>query len=101
MVDLMAECPCQQAFPFHFKRFHILVQRTHFHMLRARGQTGAEVIGPASPGIDKIKDIYRRVLYIKEENYGALVGIKDRVEKYIEINSGFDKMRIQFDFNPM
>ena len=70
-------------------------------MLRARWQTGAEVIGPASSGIDKIKDIYRRVLYIKEENYGALVGIKDRVEKYIEINSGFDKMRIQFDFNPM
>lgn len=71
------------------------------YILRARGQTGAEVIGPASPGIDKIKDVYRRVLYVKAENYGALVGIKDRVEKYIEINSGFDKMRIQFDFNPM
>ena len=71
------------------------------YILRARGQTGAEVIGPASPGIDKIKDVYRRVLYVKGENYGALVGIKDRVEKYIEINSGFDKMRIQFDFNPM
>ena len=38
---------------------------------------------------------------MKAESYGALVGIKDRVEKYIEINSGFDKMRIQFDFNPM
>ena len=71
------------------------------YILRARGQTGAEVIGPASPGIDKIKDVYRRVLYVKAENYGALVGIKDRIEKYIEINSGFDKMRIQFDFNPM
>ncbi|HIZ12578.1 MAG TPA: primosomal protein N' [Candidatus Mediterraneibacter stercorigallinarum] len=71
------------------------------YILRVRGQTGAEVIGPASPGIDKIKDIYRRVLYVKAESYGALVGIKDRVEKYIEINSGFDKMRIQFDFNPM
>ena len=71
------------------------------YILRARGQTGAEVIGPASPGIDKIKDVYRRVLYVKGENYGALVGIKDRVEKYIEINSGFDKMRIQFNFNPM
>ena len=71
------------------------------YILRVRGQTGAEVIGPASPGIDKIKDIYRRVLFVKAESYGALVGIKDRVEKYIEINSGFDKMRIQFDFNPM
>ena len=61
----------------------------------------AGVIGPASPGIDKIKDVYRRVIYIKAERYELLVGIKDRVEKYIEINPGFDSMRIQFDFNPM
>ena len=61
----------------------------------------AGVIGPAGPGIDKIKDVYRRVIYIKAERYELLVGIKDRVEKYIEINPGFDSMRIQFDFNPM
>ena len=63
--------------------------------------SAASVIGPASPGIDKIKDVYRRVIYIKAERYELLVGIKDRVEQYIEINSGFDRMRIQFDFNPM
>ena len=61
----------------------------------------AGVIGPASPGIDKIKDVYRRVIYIKTERYELLVRIKDRVEKYIEINPGFNSMRIQFDFNPM
>lgn len=65
------------------------------------GAYAAGVIGPASPGIDKIKDVYRRVIYVKAERYDILVGIKDRVEKYIEINSGFDRMRIQFDFNPM
>lgn len=64
-------------------------------------ETAARVIGPASPGIDKIKDVYRRVIYIKAEKYETLTGIKDRVEQYIEINSGFDSMRIQFDFNPM
>ncbi len=64
-------------------------------------ETAARVIGPASPGIDKIKDVYRRVIYIKAEKYETLTGIKDRVEQYIEINSGFDNMRIQFDFNPM
>ena len=63
--------------------------------------SAASVIGPASPGIDKIKDVYLRVIYIKAERYELLVGIKDRVEQYIEINSGFDRMRIQFDFNPM
>lgn len=69
-------------------------------MLRC-GQEKASVIGPASPGIDKVKDIYRRVLYIKAPEYDTLTGIKDRLEQYIEINSGFDKMRIQFDFDPM
>ena len=61
----------------------------------------AAVIGPASPGIDKVKDIYRRVIYIKAPEYDTLTGIKDRLEQYIEINSGFNKMRIQFDFDPM
>ena len=26
---------------------------------------------------------------------------KNLLEQYIEINRGFDKVRIQFDFNPM
>lgn len=65
------------------------------------GQGRAAVIGPASPGVDKVKDIYRRVLYIKAPEYDTLTGIKNRLEQYIEINSGFDKMRIQFDFDPM
>ena len=59
------------------------------------------MIGPASPGIDKIKDVYRRVIYMKAPQYDVLIKMKDRLEQYIEINSGFDKMRIQFDFNPM
>lgn len=60
-----------------------------------------QVIGPASPGIDKMRDIYRRVIYVKTAQYNVLIRIKDNTEQYIEINSGFDKMRIQFDFNPM
>mgnify|MGYP006064012377 FL=1 len=71
------------------------------YALRVARQTEAAVIGPASPGVDKIKDIYRRVLYIKAPEYDTLTGIKDRLEQYIDLNSGFDKMRIQFDFNPM
>ena len=71
------------------------------YALRVRGHSRAEIIGPASPGVDKVKDIYRRVLYIKAPEYDTLIRIKDRLEQYIDINSGFDKMRIQFDFNPM
>lgn len=66
-----------------------------------RGSDFLHVIGPASPGIDKIKDVYHRVIYIKAVQYNMLVEMKDRIERYIEINSGFASMRIQFDFNPV
>lgn len=60
-----------------------------------------DIIGPASPGIGKINDVFRKVLYLKSEKYDTLVVVKNRLERYIELNRGFDKIRIQFDFNPM
>ena len=60
-----------------------------------------ELIGPASPGISKINDVYRKVLYLKAERYDTLRKAKNQLEQYIEINRGFDVMRIQFDFNPV
>ena len=35
-----------------------------------------EIIGPAAPGIGKVKDIYRRVLYLKTERYDTLIKIR-------------------------
>lgn len=60
-----------------------------------------QVIGPASPYIGKVNDVYRKVLYIKCREYRLLMQAKDRMEQYIEINKGFQALRIQFDFNPM
>lgn len=71
------------------------------YALRIGKDKDLELIGPASPGIGKINDIYRRVLYLKCEKYDTLIKMKNYLERYIEINSGFQKMRIQFDFNPM
>lgn len=68
---------------------------------RVRGSDHLEMIGPASPGIGKINDVYRKVLYLKAERYDTLIRMKNRMEQYIEVNTGFDSMRIQFDFNPM
>ena len=59
------------------------------------------IIGPASPYVGKVNDIYRRVIYFKHPRYEVLTDLKDRLEEYIEVNSGFSKLRIQFDFNPM
>ena len=61
----------------------------------------AQVIGPASPSVDKVKDIYRKVIYIKAPKYETLIRTKDLTEKYVEINSGFQSIRVLFDFDPM
>lgn len=60
-----------------------------------------QIIGPASPYVAKVSDVYRRVLYLKGRDYRLLVELKNRMEQYIEMNKGFKDMRIQFDFNPM
>lgn len=59
------------------------------------------IIGPASPYVGKVNDIYRKILYLKCEEYDMLIKAKNRLEQYIEVNSGFQTLRIQFDFNPM
>ncbi len=60
-----------------------------------------QLIGPAGPSIGKVKDVYRKVIYMKHAQYDVLVDMKDKLEQYIEINPGFLKLRIQFDFDPM
>ena len=68
---------------------------------RADKREQIQTIGPASPYVAKVKDIYRKILYLKSSDYEALIRMKDKLEQYIEINTGFKTMRIQFDFNPM
>ena len=65
------------------------------------GRNKVHVIGPASPYVGKVNDVYRRVIYIKHPEYEMLTEMKDKLEQYIELNNGFKKLRIQFDFNPM
>jgi len=63
--------------------------------------TDAVLIGPAIPYVSKKNDIYRRIIYIKCEVYDTLIVLKDYLEEYIDMNPGFSKASIQFDFNPM
>lgn len=69
--------------------------------VRADKHKSLQIIGPASPYVNKINDEYRRILYLKCSEKGTLIEIKNLMEQYIEINRGFHSIRIQFDFNPM
>ena len=48
-----------------------------------------------------MNDIYRRILYMKSDDYEELVAIKDAVEAYNRDNSRYRKASIWFDFDPM
>ena len=58
-----------------------------------------QLIGPARESVAKISDLYRYVLYVKAPRQEILFTMRERLERYIEINSGFSNIYIQFDFN--
>lgn len=62
-----------------------------------RGERKLQIVGPTEASIYKINDIYRKILYLKHENYAILLQIKEALEeaaaKYVEAGVQF-----QFDF---
>ena len=92
MMAVLGSCPEEE----------LLVQAMHYlelYIHRVYKEKDLHVIGPAYASVGKVKDIYRQVIYLKHEKQETLVRIKDQLEKYIEINSGFRKLYIQFDFS--
>ena len=92
MMAVLGSCPEEE---FLIQAMHYL----QFYINRIYKKKDLHVIGPAYASVGKVKDIYRQVIYLKHEDYGTLVRIRDQIEKYIEINSGFRKIYIQFDFS--
>ena len=92
MMAVLGSCPEEE----------LLVQAMHYlelYIHRVYKEKDLHVIGPAYASVGKVKDIYRQVIYLKHEKQETLVRIKDQLEKYIEINSGFRNLYIQFDFS--
>ncbi|MGN0342021.1 MAG: primosomal protein N' [Roseburia sp.] len=58
------------------------------------------LVGPAEASVAKIKDVYRRVLYIRHEDYKRLVELKDDLEQLI-MQREIKNLSVQFDFDPM
>ncbi len=59
------------------------------------------VIGPAQASVSKIQDYYRKVIYIKHENYDILTKVKDSIERFFKDQKKNQECYIQFDFNPI
>ena len=69
------------------------------YIIRVNRQSDLKIIGPADAAVAKVNDRYRKILYVKHNDYYILTNIKDALERYIKVNSGFSKLYIQFDFN--
>lgn len=92
MMAIHASCPeegrLEQAMEY-IRRF----------LLRFHVEPRVQLIGPARESVAKISDLYRFVLYVKTSSPEVLFSLRERLERYIEINSGFSNIYIQFDFN--
>ncbi len=60
-----------------------------------------EMIGPAPAALAKANDIYRRVIYLKNEDYNTLIAIKNDMEGFFKYSECFTGCSLQFDFDPM
>lgn len=80
----------------------LLTQAMHYTALFIRRVcTDAELhmIGPAPQSVGKVKDMYKKVIYLKHQDSRVLIALREKLEQYMEINSGFRKIYIQFDFS--
>lgn len=59
------------------------------------------IIGPTKASLSKANDIYRRIIYLKHNDYEYLKYIKNYLEGYINYSEYMKDCSIQFDFNPM
>lgn len=104
--DLMGYPPIEQLLAVLITcEEEVLLEKGAYYLKEYAGRRNREgsyqIIGPGSPYIGKVNDIYRKIIYIKHERYDMLIEMKNQLEKYIDVNEGFRKMRIQFDFNPI
>lgn len=92
MMAIHASCPEEE-------RLEQAMEYIRRFLLRFHVEPRVQLIGPARESVAKISDLYRFVLYVKASSPEVLFFLRERLERYIEINSGFSNIYIQFDFN--
>ena len=68
--------------------------------LTEKKSEGFVVNGPVWAAIPKLRDIYRKIIYLKSPDRDELVRLKNLLEDYVKKSSDFSKVSVQFDFEP-
>lgn len=56
-----------------------------------------QLIGPVNATVYKVNDIYRKILYIKHENYDILIQIRKMSEEFLKESDGLLSLAAQYD----
>ncbi|MCR5609754.1 MAG: primosomal protein N' [Lachnospiraceae bacterium] len=59
------------------------------------------LIGPVNATLSKANDYYRKLIYIKSNDYDTLKYIKNNLEKWLLSSKQYSKCNVFFDFNPV
>lgn len=91
MITIHASCLSQ-------KRLETAMEAVRNFLVRF-GSGNVRVLGPVPAAITKIRDSYQEVLYMKGTDSEKLMALREYLEKYIEINKGFEGVLFQYDWN--
>ena len=70
------------------------------HITPQADEEKVQMIGPVDASVYKINDIYRKILYLKQENYDILIKIRDNIDCFQQEKSEiFIGVVVQYDFS--
>ena len=58
-----------------------------------------EVTGPVEAPVYKVNDIYRKILYIKHENYAILVKVRNYLDEHGKGKQWGPYIQVQYDIS--
>lgn len=71
-----------------------------YNFLSAENTAEFNINNPVWAAISKIRDIYRKIIYLKAVDRNELIRAKNLAESYVKGNVNFNKINVQFDFEP-
>ena len=92
MVTVQMACPDEQGLAEVSGRLEDRLKAGLFKL------PGVEMIGPVNAPIYKLHDLYRKILYLKSENYDILIKIRKWMEDFFENGDIRKDLTVQYDF---
>lgn len=93
MLGIYLSGPEEEFLAEQAKRLGNIIRRFHTE--------GLAIIGPAVAALSRKKDMYRMVIYLKHMEETVLLHVKNRIEEILENEAVWQKIYIQFDYNPL